>query len=1684
MENFAKYFRRLLTANSPQVFPGISRNVENAANYPLLVQEMDRIKTDPAQATRIAEAMEAAEGDISREFDLALLVQHFKLDPFSTTLLASAFTRLARSELRSRAGALLRDNLEPLLTAIAEGDAEDPLPTACALRYLDDETSTVTLNKVQDAFRQAFELRSQKGASPDAAVSLYSIIRMNQTEGEFYQRVRKAGPGISYHIDSAKRFIEGLKPTPNATGAALLYMAILPDWPKFNLPVFVSALDSAFGPDYDWAGVIESFDHPFVAMTRDPFLTLYRALFPLARQRPQVDLQRLWGGQWHHTATQLTFLDAFLASDVDVQEIPRFRAAFPANELMDKPFAEELWHSPMISADAVEALLDVCLPADRTPDQQHVAELARIVNEKMGLFVCSAAMAPRTRMRQQLLQSFLQEFVKRKRPNHGPILHAMWQLDKKMVALSLSDAHLEDPLELTSILDLALEQNWLKELLTLTTGFAFDLAALAHRKGLVDFREWAETKMEGDKSNFINALSRFVVIKAQDELRISRDEQPEPRTVSLAMQTAYDMVTILDEHMQDRTELKAIQRTFLQAYPRLILLCEGVRQGIDVDCKTSNAMPRSADAEMQDLYKKMYGKELEVSAVIEYLGRCKDSGNAAELDLFACMIHGLFDEYSCFSEYPLDPLQKTALLFGGMIQVGVISALTLRVAREMVLDAVSDYPSDASMFKFGLQALSTFQNRLPEPEWAEYCQALLQVPNLQNTQIRSKIADALEGKSDASPSATAFSAVRAPVEALKEEPSDDVKDKVVFFFNNVSEQNLEAKARQLDEALRPKTRAWFSHSLVATRAMLEPNYQPLYLQLLRYLEDAELWTNVLCSTYAVIERVINSPMIVDSSTERKNLKSLATWLGSLTLARDQPIKRRHISFPDLLAEGVKTERLILVIPFVCHVLAQGRTSIVFRPPNPWVMEILQLLVELYREFNISTNQKFDIEVVCDELGVDLKKVAASTMLQERVESRPEDLIGATNGDMLKSRFETGTMEFDLPDFEHRLNFPSAPGNAASQAKLHEVVVEAVTHAIYDIIGSVVERSVTIAAIATSQLIHKDFACEPSETRVRIASQQQVRQLAKSLALVTAKEPLKTSMSNFIRKTLLENPEYAFPEGTILMCINDNLETACRVVEEQAAEQAQLEMEGHIEDEIALRRRYRAEHPSELYIGPAQNRWAALLQDPFKIVPSIEGLSAEQVGIYAEFDRQVRIPLHGQTASADSGRQLPDVLQEGYPYHQSSRPVPNGQSMDPNMVEERFLDQLAELNHFVRRLEHLSDAEFQRVPAIMELLGQIWDFAASNDQIAMILAETICKGLFQAEEHGQREIDLITDILARLCQSFGAIAREVAQWAETRTDSEIMMIDITVELIVKRIMQTKKVDQVLSLLLSKKEASAALALESLVERLLLDAHPSVLRTDFAKSLGAFAEWHASDEASLPKTTILTKLAGEEGDRENDGMVKKHQINYIFCEWIRLCEENSSNPTDKMFAAFVAQLQVKRVLESTEDLVLFVRVAIDAATMTYDFAHQEERMVLRGSKDHDSRAFHEIDWLARLLVHLVRSAGPEDLKSEYLNRVLSIIILIMNHHQVSRRDHFNQRVFFRLLSSMLCDWHDFATASGEEHEKMATVFANSFRQLGPRYFPQFVHAWLLLISHRFLLPEVLQGGVGVSCKQFSY
>ena len=132
------------------------------------------------------------------------------------------------------------------------------------------------------------------------------------------------------------------------------------------------------------------------------------------------------------------------------------------------------------------------------------------------------------------------------------------------------------------------------------------------------------------------------------------------------------------------------------------------------------------EEEANSYFQRIYTGASSIDEVIALLKRFQASSKPREQQVYACMVHNLFDEYRYFPKYPDKPLRTTALLFGALVQHSLVSHITLGMFLRYVLEALRK-PPGSKMCKFGVAALESFRDRLPE--WPQYCQHLYAVPH-------------------------------------------------------------------------------------------------------------------------------------------------------------------------------------------------------------------------------------------------------------------------------------------------------------------------------------------------------------------------------------------------------------------------------------------------------------------------------------------------------------------------------------------------------------------------------------------------------------------------------------------------------------------------------------------------------------------------------------------------------------------------------------------------------------------------------------------------------------------------------------------------------------------------------------------------------------------------------------------
>ena len=1595
--------------------------------------------------------------------------------------------------------------------------------------------------------------------APTEILAALFLTRLLVDHNELALYMHKEGARFTADEDTCRSYLMNgnVRIDEEQVAAALLYAAISRT-PPLSPTVLASSLRKELKGGFNWQHVVAHFDQQGLRVTGQQFLSLYVALLPIALD-DSLDIQRLWGGIWQNSETQLSFLGAYAfltPNELDASRIPGVKPTFTIDEFsasssdIQARGAFAVRH-PLISTSALTAIFHVALgteAASGTVEANRLFQEAVVPN--LDIFMVSAfgVQEAWSVFSATTLDNLLDKFIT-KQPNHEFVLESLWRRDKTWVAKRLVELHAQRPLELPTILEHVVKHGWLEDLSSILNGFMLDLVALAHAQNRIDLEQWARSHASHEQ-DLAAALLEFLNAKANHELIYLRSGSLV--TVMLPVKTISALLIVL-EGILPKTPSKSlivVQRTCITAYPRLINYGEGYDDIIDANGKDGNSLPPEANDRMEEHYKSMYSQDLEVVEVVNALEGYKHSRDPASQEVFACMIHGLFDEYSLYGTYPLEALATTAVLFGGIISRRLISDLPLEIGLGMILEAVRDNPPDASMHKFGLQALQQLYSRLQE--WPGFCKQLLQVPQLQGTEAWKHAEDivarneqeeiarmaieggprnqhingaftngSLEDMLDSEPTAPPFASINpdpSPYSNIYEDPNEDTQDKVQFVLNNITEQNVESKFQELKDVIDVKHQQWFAGHLVEERAKLQPNYHGLYLELVKLFQNKSLWSEVLRETYVSVIRMLNAESTMKSSSERTHLKNLGGWLGSLTLARDKPIKHRNIAFKQLLLEAFDTQRLVVVIPFVCKVLIQGASSTVFKPPNPWLMDIIHLLIELYHHAELKLNQKFEIEVLCKGLNLDHKTIEPSTDIMTRaplVEETSEVLVpemmdrfdnlsmNGMGGGAASGRFSPQEITSTLPDLGPLLIYPPV-NDMVNQNRLQDIVRSAITRAVHEIIAPVVERSVTIAAISTAQMIRKDFATEPNEQRVRAAAINMVKKTAGSLALVTSKEPLRASMTNYIRALQIDLPQ-VLPEGTIIMCVNSNLDLACNQVEKRAEERAVPEIEEMIEPELEARRRHRALRGDEPFVDPQLSRWAWTIPQPYRLQPSMNGLNQDQMAIYDEFARiQPRAPSVASNthvaSSSDATRSMAnEILQDHYAvsslqtpaetpamplinsqppsYNQANAGISNGRShavpVGPQILPERVQNLFSELQRAAASAPEQHYADLPRPHPILDILDALYSLIIRSQQFPeafdIWIANQICAIVF-----GGTEDDLVVEslvhMLQNICRIGGRTANQVYMNIGGQPFNAFQNVALICALIGADMVDWSRIDLVTAKALSQRKEGSLDFFSALLDRVLLNDAPIALYTDFSRSLEVAYEWIAEEPTLEIGQTLKQRLTSSglphSIPQPNDDrlLARQTQMEYVFNEWFHLC--SNPNASEKALHLFIHQMYNKQIINSRDDLCLFLRTSIDSSVERF------ERHLQTGVLNNE--AYVPIDALAKLIALLATRRHHEgevkNDKAAFLNTMLSLSVLVLNHHHVTRGEHFNQKVFLRLYSTLLSELS--SLVQSPESQPLILTFAENLVNLRPAWFPGFMFGWLSLISHRDLLHPLMQ------------
>ncbi|KAI9509952.1 Not1-domain-containing protein [Russula earlei] len=1711
---------RLQSTAAPSAF-----DTSTSLTFRLLVQETQRLARDPFLADRFRDGLDRGDGDIFRHFDLARFADRLGLRPLERLVLASSIvTAPTRKELSLQAASMIRLEFENAVLALCQHPSFDhadlsPPQVAKLLSNL-LELSTHETPILDGPQRQALIAAAQAkyGTEVVAPILQQIIPRLSLPAGTtLVQAFNQLGPEITSDTDTVRVLMHRFnisEANPPKESTVIEFMVALARLAADgsvlgDVGSFVRAISSV-SSSINWAEVIKAFDIPDRSGVDTATLKLLIAILLNAPRDVDVHAVAGFWSTWRNSLYQVRLLDALLSLPADTFNF----VTLPGRRIvtMDdvagasptiKALAANVQGSTWNSLDLFEVLV-------RLADSEHsdvrgfVREMldkaVRISAELVHMGLLEAPQTEWNEIRSEYSQKLLTMFLAG-HPNHQLVFMRIWQIHPAYLTNAFAAFYKDSPLNITRILDVAQDLKILDALLDVKPfDFALDVAALASRREYLNLDKWLADNVATHGADFLHAVIEFLDAKMESEkaTRIS-DPVVESRTMTLNPLT----ITIFLRVLRNNSNIMRSSDVdyCLEIHPRLMNLTPGLDS--EPGFSVVNYSPE-IELEVDGIFKQMYDEQITIDDVIAMLQRYKISTNARDHEIFSCMLHFLFDEYKFFQTwYPARELAMTGYLFGSIIQHELVDYISLGIAIRYVIDALN-CPPETNLFKFGIQALSRFESRLSE--WAPLCQALLDIPHLLDARpdlaalLRRALVNGGEIGGDArvSPvSRTETSVVFTAINPDRNDepyvsPPEETSDKILFIVNNLAPVNVNSKLDDMKVHFKDEHVRWFANYLVGQRVSTEPNNHQLYLQFLDGLDRPSLLSFVLEETVIKSALLLNAEKTMHSSSERSVLKNLGSWLGSITLARDRPIKFKNISFKDLLVEGYDGGRLIVAIPFVCKTLEPAARSTVFKPPNPWLMAVISLLVELYHFAELKLNLKFEIEVLCKSLGIELDTIESTSILRNRpitdslagpplpdyvgnidvlpmsgydpdtqLNANSQVLSLSNSGPVEPHRAVGPQLEQILSELVHHVSISPHLGPLVSNVSFKRAVQLAIDRSVREIILPVVERSVTIAGISTRELVTKDFATESNEETLRQAAHRMAQKLAGSLALVTCKEPLRSNLSSHVRQFLSEQgfTEQMAPDQVVLLIVQDNIELACRAIEKAAMDRAVADVDDNFAASYELRRRHRQTNRGQPFwdASALNSNFLANLPDPLRIKPT--GVQANQISVYEDFGVDAKRHWSSRPSSTVSYSRNDAPTYSPSPAVEPNVAVPVALSHPEAM--DRFNNLVKELEAALSQLPMQSLAALPPNHDVRHIVRQILYLAAESSdrhRTPLLMSQKIVQLLYKTSQQLTREVYVV--LLDQLCRTFEDVAKEAITWLIYADDE-------------------RKLNVPAKFLYAESKPTLQNFAAGLIRECLTCDPPLASQSQFNFTIEVLSQIMRSGKANDETQRLLDDLQGvrrgpggdyipRQMNGKTDGAQLREKLFIWFQQWVSIFQRSPS--PEKAFVPFITQLTKQGILKMDDVSSFFFRVCAESSVNSY------VKSVSLGDFSF-SYAYHALDAMSRLIVYIIKYHGDasgvnnDQAKVHYLTKILSIFVLVLANMHEEQGQAFQQKPFLRFFSSLINDLHTIEASLGSAYFQLLLAISDTFSSLQPTYFPGFAFSWMSLISHRLFMPKLL-------------
>ena len=744
--------------------------------------------------------------------------------------------------------------------------------------------------------------------------------------------------------------------------------------------------------------------------------------------------------------------------------------------------------------------------------------------------------------------------------------------------------------------------------------------------------------------------------------------------------------------------------------------------------------------------------------------------------------------------------------------------------------------------------------------------------------------------------------------------------------------------------------------------------------------------------------------------------------------------------------------------------------------------------------------------------------------EKRAVSGPQGTVRGADSPEAGLGYTQGSGGINLASY---VTINSSLEHVAERLQLKRLVLTAIDQSIREIIAPVVERSITIACKTTLDLTLKDFVFEPDEARMRLAAHLMVKSLSGSLALVTCKEPLRLQLMNHLRQSLQQHmPDTNILEQMVQVITTDNLELCCSLIEKTATDKAQRSIDELLLTSYAARRKHRESNPNQAFVDVSvltPGRFPQALPEALRPKPG--HMNPAQFRVYEDFTQMLRSPAAAGAPVLDaSAVNMPGSgasgASEGLSPAQESAIRELVHRLEAGCAKEPAALSLTGLpsSHDV----HKACEELQTV--VMSISG------AQAAETRAGVAELLCRCLYQP---GRSKLftEALVLLLHRIRDGFPTAVLDLPNWVLSMEEDKWLNRVVAEALVRARLLPLARLDGPLAKLIvisasqrgsahgnAPMELAIHLTRQFLVIEQLAGTHEFAQTLEVLSSIAAQGRGGSAGDAlaslleqakkvkggasqggsPVPQppafldgpgdaslaavmdappdfsAAISTAVVWPDPSRDPQGM--REQVAQMLDEWARVCDPASEKGSLEVFA----KLQQSRLLKTEEMADRFFRILVELAV-----GHcLSSETPSSGAASPSPLSFAAVDAFVKLAAFMVRNSAPSQAggkkeggaqQASKLARVLAVVNGALLHDVGEQGSSFNPRPYFRMYVGWYMEIIEAEAASGSSPEEIfpvATVMADSLYHLRPTRIPGFAFAWLELMSHRSILPCLLQ------------